>query len=86
MKGDYYYWLIQDIMKQDPVIAKRPPNEVPEFWEIVNKVKGEKAILDALGYEQMPKEAYQDWLQSVEKEKSKQMQNVIQQSLWPVRK
>jgi hypothetical protein len=86
MKGDYYFWLVQDIMKQDPVIAKRPPEEVSEFWEIVNKVKAEKAILDALGYEQMPKEAYQDWLQSVEKEKSKQMQNVIQQSLWPVKK
>lgn len=86
MKGDYYFWLVQDIMKQDPLIAKRPQNDVPEFWEIVNKVKAEKAILDALGYEQMPKEAYQDWLNSVEKEKSKQMQTIIQQSLWPVRK
>lgn len=86
MKGDYYYWLVQDILKQDPDITKRPLQEVPEFWDIVNKVKAEKATLDALGYEQMPKEAYQDWLQSVEKEKSKQMQNVIQQSLWPARK
>jgi hypothetical protein len=86
MKGNYYYWLVQDILQQDPNINKRPTQEVPEFWDLVNKVKAEKAKLDALGYEQMPKEAYQDWLNSVEKEKSKQMQNVIQQSLWPVRK
>jgi hypothetical protein len=86
MKGNYYYWLIQDILQQDPNITKRPTQEVPEFWDLVNKVKAEKATLDALGYEQMPKEAYQDWLNSVEKEKSKQMQNVIQQSLWPARK
>lgn len=85
MKGNYYYWLIQDILQQDPSITKRPTQEVPEFWDLVNKVKAEKATLDALGYEQMPKEVYQDWLNSVEKEKSKQMQNVIQQNLWPVR-
>lgn len=86
MKGDYYYGLIQNSMQQDPYITKRPKEQVKEFWDIVAKVKEEKAILDGLGYEPMPQDAYLNWLKSVEKEKSKQMQNVIQQNLWPVRK
>jgi len=86
MKGNYYYWLVQDILQQDPYITKRPKEQVKEFWDVVAKVKEEKATLDGLGYEPMPENAYQDWLKSAEKEKSKQMQNVIQQNLWPVKK
>lgn len=86
MKGNYYYWLIQEIIAQDPAITKRPKEQVPEFWAIVDATRKQKEILDALGYEPMPKEAYEEWLKGVEKEKSKQMKNVIQESLWPIRK
>lgn len=41
----------------------------------------EYEIIDGLGYQQMPKEAYQKWLQSVDEQKEKQDQEKLQKEI-----
>jgi hypothetical protein len=88
MMASYHYWLFQYILEQDPYILKKPKSENPEVWQIIDTVTFYNNKLISLGYEEMPKEVYADWLKSIdkEKEKSKQMITAIQESIWQPRK
>ncbi|WP_306565382.1 hypothetical protein [Flavobacterium lindanitolerans] len=51
----------------------------PKAVELLNKVNGQYAVIDNLGYEVMPDEAYQKWLQSMNAEKQKQENEAMKQ-------
>lgn len=85
MLGSYYYWLFQHVKQQDPSIVHTPKEKwKPEVKSIYDQCNFYSAKLMQLGYEEMPKEVYTDWLKNAEKEKAKseQMINVIQESIW----
>jgi hypothetical protein len=86
MQASYYYWLYQHVLKQDPYIAQRPREQYPQLQEIIENFKQYDEKLKKMGYQEMPKEAYAEWLQSVEKEKSKQMKQAIHESIWQTKK
>lgn len=44
----------------------------PEVVEMLNNVNNQYDFIDNLGYEHMPEDAYQEWLQSMKEEKQKQ--------------
>lgn len=56
--------------------AGKPPEEklpqFPEAYQAFLAMQGAFERVDALGYQDMPKEAYQTWLKSLEQEKKKQ--------------
>jgi hypothetical protein len=88
MVAGYHYWLLRYVLDQDPLILKRPKEQHPEVWQIVNTVTTYNNKLISLGYEEMPRDAYASWLKSIEKEKEKstRMGMAIQESLWQKRK
>jgi len=83
MLANYYYWLYQHVKKQDPSIAYTPKEKLTiEVQQIIDNFNFYNDKLVSLGYEEMPKEVYAEWLKGVEKEKSNQMINAIQENLW----
>ncbi len=52
-------------------------HEFPEAYELLRMRDGTYDRIDALGYEDMPEEAYADWLKSFENEKGKQPIEII---------
>ncbi|SFF57861.1 hypothetical protein [Thermoflexibacter ruber] len=85
-KANYYNALLSYVAKQSK--EKRLPNiqfgDVPQVYELYNKMKQAQQDLDDIGFAEMPQEAYQNWLKGIQKEaeKSKQTFQNIQQSLW----
>lgn len=51
----------------------------PKAVELLNKVNEQYAVIDNLGYEVMPDEAYQKWLQNMNAEKQKQENEAMKQ-------
>lgn len=51
----------------------------PKAIELLNTVNGQYAVIDNLGYEPMPEEAYQKWLQAMTAEQQKQEDKAIQE-------
>lgn len=49
----------------------------PKAVELLNRVNGQYSLIDNLGFEQMPPEAYQKWLQDMRDEKQKQEDKAI---------
>ena len=88
LKAKYYYWLYRHVEEQDPYIAQRPRQDYPQLQEIIDNFNSTQEKLMAMGYQEMPKEAYADWLKSIENEKAKsqQMKQAIQESLWQTKK
>jgi hypothetical protein len=88
MKASYYYWLVDYIVKQDPSITKKTLENHPQLQEAINNFNFNNDKLIKMGYQEMPKEAYADWLKSIdkEKEKSKKMEMQIQESIWQIKK
>ncbi len=67
----------QYVMKQlniDPTDKKQLQKigRYPKAVELLNEVNREYDFIDNLGFEKMPDEAYQDWLQSMKDEKQKE--------------
>ena len=68
-------------------INPRNPNELqnighfPRAVELLNKVNSQYDFIDDLGYEHMPEEAYQKWLQAMQGGKQKQDNEVISKQL-----
>jgi len=67
----------QHVMKQldiDPTDKKQLQKigRYPKAVELLNGVNQEYNFIDNLGFEKMPDEAYQDWLQSMKDEKQKE--------------
>jgi hypothetical protein len=85
-KANYYNALLGYVAKQSK--EKQLPNvsfgDIPQIYDIYNKMKQAQKDLDDIGFAEMPEEAYKNWLKGVNKEaeKSKQTFNNIQQSLW----
>lgn len=85
-KANYYNALLGYVAKQSK--EKQLPNvsfgDIPQIYEIYQKMQQAQKDLDDIGFAEMPEEAYKNWLKGVAKEakKSKQTFNTIQQSLW----
>jgi hypothetical protein len=88
MQASYHYWLFQYVLEQDPYILKRPKEQNPEVWKLIETVTFYNNKLLSLGYEDVSKEEYAKWLKSIdkEKEKSRKMGMAIQESLWQQKK
>jgi hypothetical protein len=75
----------RQIALQKIFAAGKPPlDELPKYPEAYHAYlaalnAGEK--IDALGYQDMPKEAYQSWLNTVEQEKKKQESRELQEKM-----
>ena len=72
IKSDYYTLWFHHALQQ---AGKPSPNEIhryPDAEAILKQRNQIYALIDNLGYEQMPKEAYEQWLKSLEQEKEKQ--------------
>lgn len=62
-------------------IGKRPLENYPQAQDLMKWVKSQYDFIDQLGYEDMPDEAYQAWLQSMNKEDEKQKNEELTKQL-----
>lgn len=62
-------------------VGKRPLENYPQAVEQIKQVKDQYSLIDRLGYEDMPEEAYQTWLQSMNKENEKQKNEELTKQL-----
>lgn len=62
-------------------IGNRPLENYPQAVQLMNDVKAQYNLIDRLGYEDMPEEAYQAWLQSMNKENEKQKNEELSKQL-----
>ena len=68
-KSDYYTLLFGYVLKQAGVPPKNVLKEnYPKAWEIYQKRDAIYAQTDNIGYEEMPKDAYEKWLNSLNDE------------------
>lgn len=77
VKADYYTLLTHHVGKQLPKAKSREElelilNKYPKAKEILETRNGIYAKIDNLGYQEMPSEAYETWLNSVNEEKYRQ--------------
>jgi hypothetical protein len=85
-RANYYNALLGYVAKQSR--EKRLPNiqftDVPQVYELYQKMTKAQKDLEDIGFAEMPEEAYKNWLKGVSKEaqKSKQTFQNIQQNLW----
>ena len=72
LRSDYYTLLFEHVVNQ----LGRPPLQQlqrdPQAWDLLQRRNACYRLIDELGYQPMPEEAYQAWLQSVEAEKERQ--------------
>lgn len=72
LRSDYYTLLFEHVANQ----LGRPPWEQlqnhPRAWELFQRRNAYYRLVDELGYQPIPEEAYQAWRKSVEAEKEKQ--------------
>ena len=72
VKSDYYSLLFAYVVKQ---IGRPPVSDLPKYPQAYNiflQRNQQYDLIDNLGFEPMPSEAYQKWLQSVQDEKNKE--------------
>jgi hypothetical protein len=72
IKSDYYTLLFNHVVNK---IGRPPIADLPKYskaYEIYKTRNQLYELVDNLGYEPMPGDAYQKWLQSVQEEKNKQ--------------
>jgi len=62
-------------------VGKRPLENYPQAVQLMDDVKAQYNLIDRLGYEDMPEEAYQAWLQSMNKENEKQKNEELSKQL-----
>lgn len=73
IKSDYYTFRFFHIIKQLGYPSIKPNIEkYPEALNAYNQMHNMYDLIDRTGYEPMPKEAYEQWLKSLEQEKQKQ--------------
>ncbi len=76
-KADYYTLLFQYVVKQLHYPPKEQLHNYPEAYSLLQKAQELYALVDKSGYEDMPESVYQLWLESFEKEKTKQPIKII---------
>lgn len=81
MKSNYYNSLWYYVRTQQNALGGVPENETNQTYEIYLNAKGSYDYVQEIGYADMPEEAYQQWLQSANKEKSSKKYNSIKQAL-----
>ena len=72
VKSDYYTLQFDYVIKQ---LGKPPLKDLPKYpqaYDIYKKRNQIYDLVDNLGFEPMPSDAYQKWLKSVQEEKNKQ--------------
>lgn len=73
VKSDYqtlqFDYVINQVGRPHPDILK---TSYPKVYQLLQERNQTYQIIDASGYQEMPEQAYQDWLNSVNKEKEKQ--------------
>jgi hypothetical protein len=73
------------VAMQKILAAGKPPEEklsqYPEAYQAFLAMQDAFDRVDALGYQDMPKEAYQAWLKSIEQEKKKQEQRELKEKM-----
>ena len=73
VKSDYqtlrFDYVINQVGRPRPDILKA---RYPKVYQLLEERNQTYQIIDASGYQEMPEQAYQDWLNSVNKEKEKQ--------------
>lgn len=62
-------------------IGKRTLKDYPKAVALMEAVKKQYGIIDQLGYEPMPEEAYREWLQSLNEESQKQKNEEMSKQL-----
>lgn len=62
-------------------IGKRPLENYPQAQDLMKGVKSQYDFIDQLGYEDMPDEAYEAWLKSMNKEDEKQKNEELTKQL-----
>jgi hypothetical protein len=77
LKSDYYTLLFQFVIKQLGYPPKDQLHRFPEADALLQKAYELYKVVDKLGYEEMPENTYQKWLQSFEKAKGQQPFKVI---------
>jgi hypothetical protein len=71
-RSDYYTLLFQYVAKQTGYKTLEEVLTIPQAKSIFDKRQAIYLAMDNTGYTQMPPEAYEDWLKSLDKEKRKQ--------------
>ena len=73
VKSDYqtlrFDYVVNQVGRPHPDILK---THYPKVYQLLKERNQTYYIVDASGYQEMPEQAYQDWLNSVNKEKEKQ--------------
>lgn len=73
VKSDYqtlrFNYVVTQVGRPRPDILKA---RYPKVYQLLEERNQTYQIIDASGYQEMPEQAYQDWLNSVNKEKEKQ--------------
>ena len=72
LKSDYSTVLFQYVVKQKPGETPQQVLSDPQAMRLYKAMHGMYDALDNAGYAQMPEAAYEDWLRSIDQEKSKQ--------------
>ena len=81
MKSNYYNALCAYVRGQQQRIGGIPKTDLEITKKLYRNAKGSYDYVQELGHADMPPDAYQDWLQSVNKEQSKSKYHSIQKSL-----
>jgi hypothetical protein len=73
VKSDYqslrFEYVVNQVGRPSPDILK---THYPKIYQLLEERNKTYQIIDASGYQEMPEQAYQEWLNSVNKEKEKQ--------------
>lgn len=73
VKSDYqtarFYYVVNQAGRPTPDILKA---RYPKIYQLLEERNKTYQIIDASGYQEMPEQAYREWLSSVNKEKEKQ--------------
>ena len=71
INADYNTARAMYVIERCGMPSKKDLPRYPQAYELYKKMHQSYAILDSLGYEDMPADVYQNWLQQVKKEKVK---------------
>lgn len=77
LKSDYYVYMFQYVAKQLGYPPKEQIPQYPQAYNLMQKAFEQHRLVEQTGYEDMPENMYQAWLQSFEKEKGKQPIKII---------
>ena len=77
LKSDYYTYLFQYVAQQLGFPPKEQIPQYPQAYALMQKMYEQYRLVEQTGYENMPEDMYQAWLQSFEKERGKQPTKII---------